>query len=362
MNIVFFTRRFYPHIGGVEKHVMEIGKRLVKMGHHVIIVTEKAGVETSQEHTINGIKIHRIEGGRDDKLKKLRIWKKIWRLKNVIEKADVVHCHDVFYWYLPFRLAFPTKPVYTTFHGYEGYPITQKAVRMRKLSEKLSWGNICIGDFMKKWYGTKPTIVSYGAVVLKRNVIPDSDRGSMDSRTHSGIRDLRGNDNKRKKDSAIFVGRLDDQTGILTYVKSVELLRKKYPKFELFVVGDGEYKELIEKKVTVKGFRNNPEKYFSEYHFAFVSRYLSILEAFAAKQLVFAVYDNPIKEDYLRMAPYAKNIIIEKDAKRLAEKVDYFIKHPEKEKLLVEDAYNWVKEQSWEKMVKLYLQLWEKRT
>lgn len=44
---------------------------------------------------------------------------------------------------------------------------------------------------------------------------------------------------------------------------------------------------------------------------------------------------------------------------KLAEKVEYFLKHPEEEKLLVERGYNWAKEQTWEKVVDLYLGLWK---
>ena len=68
---------------------------------------------------------------------------------------------------LPFRFLCPTKKVYTTFHGYEGNSIpTKKAILMHKISEKLSNGNICIGDFLEKWYGTKATYISYGATEI----------------------------------------------------------------------------------------------------------------------------------------------------------------------------------------------------
>jgi len=40
MRLCFLARRFYPEVGGVEKHVMEIGKRLVKKGHKVIVIAE----------------------------------------------------------------------------------------------------------------------------------------------------------------------------------------------------------------------------------------------------------------------------------------------------------------------------------
>lgn len=40
MIVVFFSRVFYPHVGGVEKHVFEISKILVKKGYKIIVFTE----------------------------------------------------------------------------------------------------------------------------------------------------------------------------------------------------------------------------------------------------------------------------------------------------------------------------------
>lgn len=343
MKIVFLCRLFYPHIGGVEKHVMEISKRLIDKGHDVTVITEELdsrfhGNDKKKEE-INGITIYRISVGKDDKFKKIRIWREMSHLQSVIKDADIIHCHDVFFWYLPFRFLYPQKSVYTTFHGYESYPIKKSAIRIRKFSEKLSWGNICIGDFIPKWYGTKASFVSYGAV--------DSTKFKVQNA-------------KFKKESAVFIGRLDEQTGVLTYAKAVKILKKKFPKFDLTVIGDGEDRKKIEKQFTVLGFKKNPEKYFQNYHFAFVSRYLSILEAFAAKRLVFAVYDNPVKKDYLRLAPYAKFIIIEKDPEILAEKIAYYFHHPKEEKEKIEKAFAWVSKQTWEKLTTTYLNLWSK--
>lgn len=176
MTILFFARRFYPLIGGVEKHVLEISKILVSKGHKVIVISETPPGSHSTAYQsdsssarpagkLKNLESYNINPGKDDWFKKFRIWKQLWRNRDLIRGADVVHCHDVFFWYLPFRFFFPNKPVYTTFHGYEGNNLpTKKAVFMHKLSERLSYGNICVGDFLKKWYGTKPTFVTYGAV------------------------------------------------------------------------------------------------------------------------------------------------------------------------------------------------------
>ena len=36
----------------------------------------------------------------------------------------------------------------------------------------------------------------------------------------------------KNENSAIFIGRLDEQTGILTYTKAIEIIRKKIPNFD----------------------------------------------------------------------------------------------------------------------------------
>lgn len=334
MNILFLARRFYPQIGGVEKHLIKISTILIAQGHTVTIITEKIGNEPEFEK-VQKIATYRISVGKENRTKKVRVWKEMLRLQHLVAKADVVHCHDVFFWYLPLRFLYPRKPVYTTFHGYESYPITKKAISVRKLSEKLSWGNICVGDFIEKWYQTNATVISYGGVDLPKKTLPIPN-----------------------PQSALFYGRLDDQTGIKTYAKAIEIMIKTHPKFDFLIIGNGEYKDKLH-TFTVKPFQSEPEKYFAGYRFAFLSRYLSILEAFAAKRLVFAVYDNPIKEDYLKMAPYAKFMIIENDPIKLAIKVSYYLNHPKEEEKLVNQAYIWVKDRTWENVVTTYLQLWK---
>ena len=68
-----------------------------------------------------------------------------------------------------------------------------------------------------------------------------------------------------------------------------------------------------------------------------------------------------MKEDYLKMAPYAKWIVIEKNPTRLAERVSYYLENPAEEQKLIEQGYEWVKKQSWETLVVMYLKLWRKR-
>ena len=355
MTIVFFARRFYPQIGGVEKHVLEIGKRLVKKGHKVIVIAEfeknTNGVDYHSDSRsatstgkVEGIEIYRINAGKDNWFKKFRIWKELWKLRKLVLGTDVVHCHDVFFWYLPFRFLYPAKKVFTTFHGYEGNFIpTRKAIIMHKLAEKFSHGNICIGEFLEKWYGTKATYISYGAVE-----IPDPKKTE-----------------NTDKNLIVFLGRLEKETGIMEYLKAFNNLSKMYKNLRLEVLGDGslmgkakEYVVVNHLSVNFRGFIENTAKYVERASFMFVSRYLGILEAMVSKKYVLAVYNNKIKEDYLRMTPFSDFLSISSDANEIYQELKRCLLNDEQKNAKINKAYDWVKDKTWDNMVNVYLKFW----
>lgn len=160
MKIVFLTRLYYPHIGGVEKHVREVSKRLITRGHQVKIITEQYDSDLKKTEYTDGIEVHRFPGGN-----KWSTWKWMELNKQILDWADIIHAHDVYFWIIPYKLTHPFKKTFLTFHGWEEeYPIPFKNIIVRKLSELLAVGNICVGDFIGKWYKTKPDYVTYGAV------------------------------------------------------------------------------------------------------------------------------------------------------------------------------------------------------
>lgn len=359
MKILFLTRRFYPEIGGVEKHVLEISKILVSQGHDVSVISENYhSDDQSDKHDIgslqpvksvrspffvyNKIKVYRFNFGSDNFLKKFKIWAILLRNYRLMRDSDVVHCHDVFFWYLPFRFLFPGKKVFTTFHGYEGYPIKKKAKVVRKISEILSRGTICVGSFMKKWYKANPDYVIYGGVDIRR------------------ARSVVSNVKTNKNPTALFIGRLDEQTNILEYCRIAQKLRIAIPGFRMEIAGDGKYGSFAKKYGKLLGFVNNPEKLLPNYGVAFVSRYLSILEALAAKRPVFAFYDNPLKEDYLKMTPFKNFINVSGNITELALLVQDYYSNKKNAQDRVKKAYVWAQTQGWNNIVNIYLKLWSK--
>ena len=339
MKVLFLSRFYWPHVGGVERHVEHLNRELIKKGHKITVVTLRYESELSKSENRDGVKIIRLNCLKAKFFGIFSIWISILQHLDEIRNADVIHAHDVFIWYLPFKLLFPKKKVYMTFHGYESYPIKRRAIFVRKVSELLSDGNICIGKFIEKWYGTKADIISYGAVDLKKFKQKEESKNNYD---------------------AIFASRLDEHTGIKTYIDAVRILKKRGMKFKLLVLGEGKYEKHAKKYSKVAGWVKDPEKYYKKARFAFVSRYLAILEAFESKKLVFAVYDNPVKKDYLYMTPYRKWLVISDNPDDLVKKIKYYIRNKKERDRMINDAYKWVQNSTWEKMANNYLSLWKK--
>jgi glycosyltransferase involved in cell wall biosynthesis len=109
----------------------------------------------------------------------------------------------------------------------------------------------------------------------------------------------------------------------------------------------------LQKKIQVHGFIPQEQLNLSQYDIALASRYLAILEALAYQLPVIAQYNSTIKEDYLRLAPFAPWIHIVKSPAEIAAAV-------QSPKLIEEPATQWITEQSWGKLTNQYLQLWQK--
>lgn len=346
MKILFLTRLFHPHIGGVEKHVREVARELISRGHQVTVLTENhTGNLESRETLPESTQIYRISTYSSilsipECLKKFKIWGWLWRNRELIEKADIVHAHDVAFWYFPFRFFYPQKPFYITFHGWEGkFPIPFKNKLIRKISEKLAQGNICVGDFIEKWYGTKPNFVTYGGIKLK----------TQSSKLKSTSKNAK---------LITFIGRLEEDTGLPIFLEAWGKARNKLRYHRLEFLGDGRLRKQAEKFGKIHGFVKDLRQYILKSHFVFSSSYLTILEALICQRLVFTVYDNPLKEDYLKLAPFSKWIVICDSAEELKDKLLYYIKQPKKATQLIKPGHDWAIKQSWSKMAVLYLKLW----
>lgn len=332
MKIVFLTRFFYPHVGGVEKQVLQLSQRLIKKGHQVTVITLKHQSNLKLSDSYHQIKIIRIPYLKIKYFGLLYIW--LWFITHqyIIKSANVVHAHSVLIWYWPLRFLLPKKPLYVTFHGWEGiYPIPKKNIFIRRIDSLLAQKKIAIHDYVTKHYGIKADKIMYTAVDMPKQA-------------------------KIKKDlkRLVYVGRLDEDTGLEKILASLTHLQG----FSVDFCGDGPLSVKCKKFGQVHGWVD-PTPFYQKAFICLSPGVTSILEAFSHQCLVVTTYNNPVKKDYLLMTPFAHSLIVKNSPLAMAKAIKYYAKHPLLAQPKIKAASDWVKTQNWPKAVKLYEQVWQ---
>lgn len=241
MNILFIAKHKWPHVGGVEKHVEMLKHEFRKTKYEINILSE-------EDIKPPKIKLFGL----------LYIWCWLFKNRSLILNSNIIHIHDVFIWYLPFRFLFPFKKVFITFHGWEGkFPPTVWSILNKRIANYLTNGSIAVGKYIEKWYGIKADYITHGAAQsLAISRLPLV----------------------KTKNTIVWLGRRDEDTGINEFKKWLN-----------------KHSELKVKYVTnIK----NPERYLKTAEYCVPSGYLSYLEAksYGCKIITFA--NSPLKVDY----------------------------------------------------------------
>lgn len=358
MKILMPLWVFYPHPGGVEKHVYKVSQILLSQGHQVRLFTFKHEDGLATRENMDGIEIYRFERNNPAWWERKRVaW---WFIRNqeFVDWADVIHSQGFFSWdwaFPWFRALWGNKRMFMTFHGAEHdikrgaleFPPQKRIVRYRRTAAAVTQGNISVGDYIPKWYGTPYTFLSYGAV----------DRPPVEPPVP-------------KEQTAVFIRRLDDDTGILMYIEALKILREEQGfDLPLDVYGEGPLRGEVEQKieqyrlgkVRLHGWISDGDRYPFPARLAFTGGYLSMLEAMIKKRLIIAAYPNDMVKDYLLSLPDAERmIIIAGTAEELAQKLAWALRkeNEEETRAMIDRAYRFASAQTWERVVDLYLQLW----
>lgn len=343
-RILFLTRLYLPHIGGVETHIHHLSQRLLGE-YEITVIAERDSSTELKEQILEGVRVYRITLPKNQ-TNKFTIWKWVFSHISLFLQSDIIHIHDVFFWILPLYpvLKLTGKKIYITFHGYEGTQNpTSKQKFWHQLAALLCDGNICIGGFHQQWYGVKPTLVSFGAV-----------------------QPFAKQKNKRKLENQIkflYVGRLSADTGILSYLQALKELKPTY-NLTLDVYGDGPQREAAEtyvkhEKLSVHfhGFIPSQDIPWQTYDVAFVSRYLAILESFLVGLPVVAQYNVEIKRDYLCLSPFKNWIIAAHTPHEIAKGISQVLSAEFQSNIRA--AQGWSHTQTWEKLCQTYIKLWD---
>lgn len=260
--------RCYPHLGGVERHVEAVRAELTAMGYT----------------------IHVAEVGEG-----LRALLSLPRLMHMLhsEHYDVIHAHDFVAALVTWSAVIASgvrRKIYSTIHGYEGYPLRKVHIWAHRIAHAVSAKVIAIGAYIDVWYGTKSNVVLHGGV-------PDA------SGTEEPSQQL-----------VLFVSRLASDTNCLEVTQAFIAVSERAPHVQFRIYGFGPLKSVVEAlcegtAVQFCGPVSNVQSVLASASVIVANSYLAILEAFSRGKPVVAYYGNALKHDYLHEIALASGAV-----------------------------------------------------
>lgn len=240
MKVIQASPYFYPHVGGIETHVLKLSRALARLGHEVEVLTSNMP-RTQLFEVLDGIRIRRfpalnlpyipIVPGLSAKLSRF--------------KGDLVHSH------CPppfFSYSVDSRPHVVTYHCDVEIPPSFRGIYIPRGISRLV-------EVIHEKYG-KRIVEGCDQVIVTGKGYAETSRllkGVNWSVIPNGI-DLEDFPNKgweREDEKILFVGRLSFPKGIHYLVEAMPLVLRELPEAKLTIVGDGEEKRSLMRLVKI---------------------------------------------------------------------------------------------------------------
>lgn len=244
LKIAQITPYFFPHVGGVEKYVYNLSKTLISDGYAVEVFT--SNIPKGRTHdVVDGIPVTRLKCV-GEPLRNPLVPSMLFLL-NELKKFDLIHIHNL---YSFFALSIPllkkscNLPLVLTHHGQLIYGETVKDACV-KIYEKSIYryilkaiDNIVVLSESDAQYISSSGLVNGNIEVLPNALNPADFSEYMNMDTTNFIEKYHLMGRKR----ILFVGEVTNRKGVLTLIKSIQLLQKKVlkEKVTFIIVGSGE--------------------------------------------------------------------------------------------------------------------------
>ena len=349
MKITFLVHRYWPHVGGVEKYIHELAKALIGKGHDVTVVAGATTDGLSPVETHEEVRIRRFPANRSP------LRGRLWMLRNtgLFRGADVVHISNTHMLEYFWRMVGPLvdrRKVFLTRHGMSYLdPVPESEKRRARRSLTMAAGVVHDGAFIEKWLEVAPDLCP------NQGLAPSADE--LDPVPEP------------PPTSAVYIGRIEKDSGIEIYIDAVRRLITEYSRsFKLDVYGDGTQYDDLREQVRAEGLPihfhgrvGDAQRFITEACFAFIDGRMAMQEAMARRRMVFAAYTGGLKRDYVGTEPFSPHLVAIRDGAELAEQVDRFIADPSARAAIVDRAFAHARTLTWDRTADAYLSFWHER-
>ncbi len=279
MKIVFTASHFYPSLGGIENHCLQIGTRLVKRGHEVLATsTTLSGLRATRnfrKFSINGIKVRRFipfpflipffAPGR---------WStsfapgmSFFLMKKIVE-SDLIHAHG--YGFFPTDLSawvckIRKKPLVITLHGFHpDYLAFMKNIspieemRLMPYFKAIAQRSLKIADAIIVLTPHEKNILqSYYHIPAEKIAIIPNGINLQDFLNAPITKELR----KRyhlMENVILFVGAIRKEKGLLNLFHAIPSIIKEFPQTSFVLIGkDWGFKKYLQQEGKRLGIENH---------------------------------------------------------------------------------------------------------
>ena len=169
------------------------------------------------------------------------------------------------------------------------------------MANKLADKTIGVGKYLERFLNIKFDLITYGGITPSKKVYV------------------------KKKDTIVYLGRLDRDTGINNFLYWLN----KNPKYKVEFCGDGPMRKLCEKFGKVHGFIKNTSVYLNKSEYCVPGGYLSALEALNVDCKLKLFWNTRLRGEIWKSSPFVRK-----------------------------NAASWAKKQTWEKLADEYIRLY----
>ncbi|MBI2092331.1 MAG: glycosyltransferase family 4 protein [Deltaproteobacteria bacterium] len=353
MKIAIVTEYYYPSLGGITEHVHNFYSELKKRGHHPVIITGDAGVDSNIDmREINIIRIGKsVPIYSNGSIARVSASFDMGRrVKEIIksEQFDIIHIHSPLTPYLPVLVQrYANTLTVGTFHThFDSCFFLRTFSRVMKkyfdaFAGRIAVSKLCI-ESMSRYFEGGFKIIPNGVDVSKFRGGHEKIESFADGRIN-----------------IFFLGRLEPRNGLEYLIRAFVDIRSKRSDCRLIIGGDGPLKKYFESLVPsslkndihfvgrLNGLRPN---YYSTCDiFCFpttkASFGITLLEAMASEKPVVA-FSLPAYNGFVNSG---KNGILcgKASIKNLADSINELLDSPEKRKIFGANARITAEKFSW---------------